>query len=83
MLRNLSDDELAGIEGRADLCFRLGDREALRAEDVADLITEVRELHQLRAHLIAMHRQAAERLGQLGERVPAEALDMPPWVDAP
>jgi len=62
-MRNLTDDELAGIERRADLCFTYGDPAALRAEDVADLITEVRELHQLRRHLIALNRQHLDRLG--------------------
>jgi hypothetical protein len=57
-MRNLTETELAGIEQRADLCFRFGDRSALRAEDVADLIQEVRELHELRQHLIALHRQS-------------------------
>jgi hypothetical protein len=35
---------------------------ALRAEDVADLITEVRELQSLRQHLIALNRQSMQRL---------------------
>jgi hypothetical protein len=56
-MRNLTDDELEGIEKRAELWFRFGDRTALRARDVADLITEVRELHRQRRHLIALYRQ--------------------------
>jgi hypothetical protein len=65
-MRNLTETELAGIEQRADLWFRFGDRTALRAEDVADLIAEVRELHQLREHLIALNRQ---HLGHLDAEV--------------
>jgi hypothetical protein len=57
MPRNLSEAELEGIEKRAELCFLYHDRAALRAEDVADLIMEVRELHALRDHLIALNRQ--------------------------
>jgi hypothetical protein len=64
-MRNLSETELAGIEQRAKLWFDYGDRSALRAEDVADLITEVRELHELRGHLIALNRQTMDRLGDL------------------
>ena len=56
-MRNLTPSELGGIEQRAELWFMHGDKSALRAEDVADLITEVRELHQLRDHLIALNRQ--------------------------
>ena len=61
-MRNLTETELAAIEQRADLWFRHGDSTALRAEDVADLITEVRELQSLRQHLIALNRQSMERL---------------------
>lgn len=64
-MRNLSESELSAIEQRADLWFTHGDRSALRAEDVADLITEVRELHELRSHLIALNRQTMDRLGDL------------------
>lgn len=56
-MRNLSDEELAGIEQRAELQFRYGDPTALRPEDVADLILEIRELHQVKRHLIALNRQ--------------------------
>lgn len=76
-MRNLTNAELAGIERRADLWFRFGDRTALRAEDVADLITEVRELHADRAHLIALHRQALADL-PLGEHVERDLLEMDP-----
>jgi hypothetical protein len=65
-MRNLTETELAGIEQRADLWFRHGDKTALRAEDVADLITEVRELQSLRQHLIALNRQSMERLSGQG-----------------
>jgi len=61
-MRNLTETELAAIEQRADLWFRHGDSTALRAEDVADLITEVRELQSLRQHLIALNRQSMQRL---------------------
>lgn len=64
-MRNLTEAELAGIEQRADLWFSHGDRTALRAEDVADLIAEVRDLHALRGHLIALHRQTMDRLGEM------------------
>ena len=66
-MRNLTDSELAGIAQRAELTFVYGDRQALRAEDVADLIQEVRELHALRQHLMAMNRQAQDRLRAMGE----------------
>ena len=56
-MRNLSEEELAWIEQRAELQFRFGDPTALRPEDVADLILEVRELHVQRQHLIALNRQ--------------------------
>ena len=60
-MTSLSDSELAGIAERAELCFKYGDRTALRADDVAALLNEVRELQRLRAHLIAMNRQALDR----------------------
>jgi hypothetical protein len=56
-MRNLSEEELAWIEQRAELQFRFGDPTALRPEDVADLIVEVKELHAQRRHLIALNRQ--------------------------
>ena len=62
-MRNLTPSELGGIEQRADLWFSHGDKSALRAEDVADLIAEVRELHQLRDHLIALNRQHLAHFG--------------------
>ena len=84
MPRNLSDAELDGIEQRAELAFRYGDKAALRAEDLADLIAEVRELHEWRKHLLALHRQALNRLKVLGEPVVTEELDPPPWeLDPP
>jgi len=61
-MRNLTQTELAGIEQRAELWFRYGDKTALRPDDVADLIAEVRELHTIRQHLIALNRQAMDRL---------------------
>jgi hypothetical protein len=61
-MRNLTNAELRGIEQRADLCYRYDDPSALRAEDVADLIAEVRELHAQRKHLIAMNRQLTAQL---------------------
>ena len=65
-MRNLTRSELAGIAQRAELAFCYDDPSALRAEDVADLITEVRELHAQRKHLIAVNRQL---MAQLSERV--------------
>lgn len=62
-MRNLTRSELEAIEARADLQFNHGDPGALRAEDVADLITEIRELWALRQHLIALNRQHLERMG--------------------
>jgi hypothetical protein len=56
-MRNLSEEELGWIEQRAELQFRFGDPTALRPEDVADLILEVKELHVQRRHLIALNRQ--------------------------
>jgi hypothetical protein len=67
-MRNLTNAELAGIAKRAELTFVYGDRTALRAEDVADLIQEIRELHELRDHLIALNRQA--QIGDLLEADP-------------
>jgi hypothetical protein len=61
-MRNLTDSELGGIEQRAELWFKHGDKTALRAEDIADLLTEVRELHRLRDHLIALNRQHLDHL---------------------
>ena len=61
-MRNLTPSELGGIEQRAELWFKHGDKTALRAEDIADLITEVRELHRLRDHLIALNRQHLDHL---------------------
>jgi hypothetical protein len=60
-MRNLTRAELDGIAERAELCFRYGDRSALRADDVADLITEVRELHDQREHHLALIRQHHDR----------------------
>ncbi|HEX4399646.1 MAG TPA: hypothetical protein VH136_18550 [Trebonia sp.] len=57
MPRQLSEAELAGIEQRADLCFHHGDPAALREQDVADLIREIRELWALRRSLLARTRQ--------------------------
>jgi hypothetical protein len=53
----LTESELAGIEQRAALQYQYGDTTALRAEDVAALVAEVRELWELRRHLVALHRQ--------------------------
>lgn len=80
---NLSEAELAGIEERADLCFTHGDRSALRAEDVARLLAEVRELQRLRAHLIAMNRQALERFN--GTYPASVRIEPPrdPEIDSP
>jgi len=61
-MRNLTTSELEGIEQRAELWFKYGDKTALRAEDVEALITEVRELHQLKQHLIALNRQHLDHL---------------------
>jgi hypothetical protein len=66
-MRNLTNAELAGIANRAELAYVYGDRDALTAQDVADLIQEVRELHALRDHLMAMNRQAQDRLSAIGE----------------
>jgi hypothetical protein len=77
--RNLTPSELDGIASRADLAFTQGDHEALRAEDVADLITEIRELWALRRHLIALNRQALVKLGEMGDiDTPADAEPDPP-----
>jgi hypothetical protein len=61
-MRNLTESELEGIAQRAELFFVYHDTGALRAEDVADLLTEVRELHRLRQHLIALNRQHLDHL---------------------
>lgn len=85
-MRNLTNAELAGIANRAELAYAYGDRDALTAQDVADLIQEVRELHALRDHLLAMNRQAQDRLSALtppdergGQAGPlADLLEMDP-----
>lgn len=59
-MRNLTEEELATIEQRAELQFRYGDPTALRPEDLADLILEVRELHEQKRHLLALNRQRLE-----------------------
>jgi hypothetical protein len=76
-MRMMSDDELEGIEKRAELWFRFGDRTALRARDVADLIAEVRELHRQRRHLIALYRQQNPEidLGFDADRYDSSAAD--------
>ena len=81
-MRNLTDDELAGIEQRAELAFRYGDHTALRAEDVADLIKEVRWLQQQNLHLVALYRQTQARLiehvaAYSGGTIPADDLEFP------
>jgi hypothetical protein len=80
-MRNLTNDELAGIEQRAELWFRYSDP-ALRAEDVADLIKEVRWLRQQNNHLIALYRQSQARLTEhvaaySGGTIPADPLEYP------
>jgi hypothetical protein len=80
MPRNMTSDELAGIAQRAELFFRFGDTEALREEDLADLIREIRELHQLRTRLIGLHRQCLDRLRVLDQGVATEEMD-PPWSE--
>lgn len=61
-MRNLSESELAGIEQRAALAFQYDDPAALRGQDVADLIQEVRDLWALRRHLVALNRQHLDQL---------------------
>jgi hypothetical protein len=81
-MRNLTEDELAGIEQRAELCFRYGDTTALRPEDVADLLKEVRWLQQQNVHMVALYRQAHARLVEhiarySGGTLPADDLEFP------
>jgi len=78
-MRNLTEDELAGIEQRAELCFRYGDTSALRAEDVAALLKEVRWLAEQHRHMIALYRQTHTRLVEhiaaySGGSIPADDL---------
>jgi len=63
----LNDDELDIIEQRAELTFRYGDVDALRPEDVAELLYAVRELQRQNAHLVALQRQTWDKL--VAERV--------------
>lgn len=63
---NMSEERLDQIAVRYDLWATYGSRDALKPGDVADLITEVRELRAQRAHLIALNRQYLARLGGLG-----------------
>lgn len=58
----LTESELAAIEQRADLAFHYDDHEALRESDIADLVTEIRELWALRKRLLALNQQALDRL---------------------
>jgi len=79
---NLTDSELDAIEARAELQFRYGDFTALRAEDVADLLKEVRSLQQHNAHLIALYRQTQNRLiehvaAYSGGSIPEADLEFP------
>lgn len=61
-MRNLSEAELAGIEQRAALAFQYDDPTALRGQDVADLIQEVRDMWALRRRLVALNRQHLDQL---------------------
>jgi hypothetical protein len=61
-MTSMTEAELAGIAQRASLQYQYGDTTALRAEDVAALITEIRELWKLRTHLVALNRQHLDQL---------------------
>jgi hypothetical protein len=74
---NLSDAELAAIEQRAELCFKYEDPEALRAQDVADLIAEIRGLWREKRHFTAQIRQLLDRLNAMGETAPDDDADPP------
>lgn len=69
-MTNLTRDELEAIESRAELCFSHGDKAALREEDVALLVAEIRELWELKTHLIALNRQGLDRLARDTETDP-------------
>jgi hypothetical protein len=62
----MTDIELDQITDRADLWITHGDPYALQPADVAALLTEVRELRKLRAHLIELNHQSQAKLGRLG-----------------
>jgi hypothetical protein len=61
----MSDGALDAIEQRVRLWADYGDVQAARPEDALALLREVRELRDLRDHLIAMHRQARDRLAEI------------------
>jgi len=81
-MQNLTRDELAGIETRAQLCFEFGDTTALRAEDVAALLTEVRELRAHCAHLTALYRQTHQRLTEEQAQTWGRAVPWHEWDSA-
>jgi len=81
-MRNLTNAELTAIERRAELWFRYGDTTALRPEDVADLLAEVRELRKAHSHMVALYRQAQDQLREhvaaySGRCTPAGDLEFP------
>jgi hypothetical protein len=59
---SLTSDDLAAIAERADLTYTYGDWSALKAEDVAALLAEVRALQAQNTHLVALVRQARDKL---------------------
>lgn len=79
-MMSLSESELEGIAQRAELCFRYGDTEALRAEDVALLLSSVRELRAQCAHLTALYRQAHDRLAEEQAQTWGRAVPVP-WLE--
>ncbi len=57
----MSDERVADLTERAEMFAVYGDRDALTADDVAELVAEVRACHAHIAHLIALRRRDAER----------------------
>jgi hypothetical protein len=62
----MPDERVAALLERAELWAVYGDRDALSADDVCELIAEVRACHEHMAHLIALHRRDLEQLGRMG-----------------
>jgi hypothetical protein len=57
----MTDARIADLLERAELFAIYGDRDALTADDVCEMIAEIRACHAQLAHLIALRRRDAER----------------------
>ena len=62
----MTDERLSELAHRAELFTVFGDRDALTAEDVGELLAEVNACHLQVAHLVALHTRDQQRLGLMG-----------------